>query len=133
MIQEYVDAYMANKDWLAKQLSQKHPEWYGDLVKLVVQTTAKCKNPLDPDAVTEIVGGHHQGSLLYILQEKGYWSDRFYYVVVSYGSCSGCDTLEEIKSTDWGRKTPDESQVKDYMTLCLHIVQKIKKLEADYV
>lgn len=133
MIQEYVDAYMANKDWLAKQLSQKHPEWYGDLVKLVVQTTAKCKNPLDPEAVTEIVGGHHEGSLLYILQEKGYWSDNFYHVMISYGSCSGCDTLEAIYNENWQAKTPDENQVKQYMTLCLHIVQKIKKLEADYV
>ena len=43
-----------------------------------------------------------------------------------YGSCSGCDTLLGINEYEDG--LPNEEQVKDYMTLCLHLIQKLKPL-----
>ena len=37
-------------------------------------------------------------------------------------SCSGCDTLLSI--SEYGDGLPDDSQVNDYMDLCLHLLQK---------
>lgn len=43
-----------------------------------------------------------------------------------YGSCSGCDTLLSISQYDWG--LPTDEKVEEYMTLCLHLVQRMKSL-----
>ena len=45
---------------------------------------------------------------------------------VGYGSCSGCDTLEGIRH--YNDDKPTEEQVRDYMTLALHIVQGMKRM-----
>jgi len=45
---------------------------------------------------------------------------------VSYGSCSGCDTLEAIR--DYSGDTPTEKQLDEYMTLALHVVQGLRQI-----
>jgi len=45
----------------------------------------------------------------------------------TYGSCSGCDTLQAIQG--YSDESPSDEQVKDYMELALHIVQGLKKME----
>ena len=44
-----------------------------------------------------------------------------------YGSCSGCDTLQGINS--YSCELPTEEQVKDYMTLALHLVQRMHRIK----
>ncbi len=56
----------------------------------------------------------------------GYQPSDFWYVVVGYGSCSGCDTLEAIRSYE--DTPPSVEQINDYMGLALNIVQGIKKM-----
>ena len=47
-----------------------------------------------------------------------------------YGSCSGCDLLESIREYDGG--LPTEEQVKEYMMLELHLLQRCRwMLDAD--
>jgi hypothetical protein len=48
-----------------------------------------------------------------------------------YGSCSGCDTLQSINS--YSEDLPNQSQLDGYMTLCLHLVQRMKRLSGDEV
>lgn len=44
-----------------------------------------------------------------------------------YGSCSGCDTL--LKIIDFYEEDyPNEEQVKQLMTLSLHLIQRMKPL-----
>lgn len=62
-----------------------------------------------------------------MIAEKGYQPNDYYFVKVGYGSCSGCDTLEGIRNYEDGN--PTEEQVKDYMTLALHVVQGLKRME----
>jgi len=38
--------------------------------------------------------------------------------------CSGCDTLEGIRGYEDG--TPTDEQANEYLTLALHIVQRLK-------
>lgn len=57
----------------------------------------------------------------------GYQPHRYWYVLVGYGSCSGCDTLEGIRNYD--NTPPNENQVQEYWTLCLHVAQGLKEME----
>lgn len=54
-------------------------------------------------------------------------SERDYLVsYVDYGSCSCCDTLQSIQFGKTLNEKLSEQSVKDYMTLCLHLIQHMK-------
>lgn len=132
MIAEFVTAWDAHKDKLRERLTKEHPEDYKDLVTAVIQTLALGEygygDSPDPEMLTEITSGGYQGMLVYVIGAHKYDS-TFWYVRVSYGSCSGCDTLQSIKS--WDNAPPTEEQTNDYMTLALHIVQGLKLMDGD--
>ena len=134
MIKEFVDIYQNNKDAIREALRTKHPEDYAELVKAVVTLINKNSkgydNP-DPDRITAIDHGDYQGTLLFVIGAEGYQPNKYWYVKISYGSCSGCDTLEGIREYD--NNPPTEKQVDDYMTLALHIVQGLKLMGDEIV
>lgn len=132
MIQEFVNRYMNNAH-LLKELFKKHPDNYAEIVKNVITIISSDEDDYmpDPERIYEIDDGHYQGTLVYVMGAKGYQPSDYWYVKVGYGSCSGCDTLERIKTYD--DEPPTDEQLKDYMTLCLHIVQGLKKMGDDEV
>lgn len=132
MIQEFVNRYMDKKDLLSATFAE-HPEDYKEIVKNVISVITEDDdygdfNP-DPERIHEIDDGNCQGSLVYVIGAKGYEPSDYWYVKVGYGSCSGCDTLESIKG--YIDEPSTDEQVKDYMTLALHIVQGLKKMGDD--
>ena len=130
MIQKFVDRFMAKEDWIRDQLS-KHPEDYGDVVKIVVQAIRsedEYKGP-DPERICTIDWGEYQGTLVYVIGDDGYQPTKYWYVFVGYGSCSGCDTLERIRNYEPCDAPPNKEQIDDYYTLALHIVQGIKEMQ----
>ncbi len=128
MIKNFVEAFVNNGHLIQAKYMKAHPENYAEVVKNVVEIMPEVdyEKP-DPARIHEIDDGDYQGTLLYIIAAEGYQPSQYWYVTVSYGSCSGCDTLEGIKG--YGDGPPSEQQVKDYMTLSLHIVQGIKLME----
>lgn len=130
MIQEFIKAYFSSKEELKKKFSEKHPENYYDFVKEVV--TILNPNNLwdlpDPSHIHEIDDGEYQGTLLYLIAAYGYQPYDYWYVRIAYGSCSGRDTLQEIRELS-DELSPTPQQVEDYMTLALHIIQGLKKLK----
>jgi hypothetical protein len=72
--------------------------------------------------------GDYQGTQLFIIPRSCYQPDINDYIIThnEYGSCSGCDTLLGINS--YGNELPTRSQVNEYMTLSLHLVQRMKVL-----
>lgn len=76
----------------------------------------------DAGNVTEIDNGYYQGTLLFLIPRDTYQPAEYDYLMtyVGYGSCSGCDTLQAIQ--DCGEGKLNESQVKDFMTLCRDLV-----------
>jgi len=57
-------------------------------------------------------------------QPSTYWATR-----VSYGSCSHCDALQGIQDeTSWDQTELTERQIEQYMTLALHMIQKLKEI-----
>ena len=123
-----VNGFMANKGRLRKIFCAKHPDNYTEIVTNVVNI---IKTDLDVERIHEIDDGGYQGTLVYVIGEKGYQPDDYWYVKIGYGSCSGCDTLESIRGYE--SETPTEEQVDDYMSLALHIVQGLKKMGDEVV
>lgn len=128
MIQQAVDNWEANKALLELTLQQVHPENYKILVTWVLQTI-KDDDELDFDweRMVEIDHGHYQGMLVFVIPETGYQPYQYWYLKIQYGSCSVCDTLEGIRN--YNDNPPNLDQVKEYMTLALHIVQNLKEME----
>lgn len=139
MIQEFVKIWDERKDKLRAVFAQKHPENYKEIVTEVIKLLEKnSENEYDFDLpsskrVHEIDDGEYQGTLLYIIGEMTYQPEKYWFVRVNYGSCSGCDTLQAIYDNhifneDENRGLPNKKQLDDYMTLALHIIQGLKVL-----
>jgi hypothetical protein len=130
MIKEFVKLFNEKKEVLKNDFSYKHPEDYEEIVKKVISilNDGSYSYP-DSERIHVINDGDYQGTLLFVIAATGYQPSDYWYVKVSYGSCSGCDTLEAIKQYAGEEDKPTKSQVKDYMTLALHIIQGLKKME----
>jgi len=122
MIQKFIDVFMSSKDKLEAQFSESHPEGYLEVVRAVVSVLPDLSNK----HINELEFGSYQGDYVYVISNE--WEDKFWYVIVGYGSCSGCDTLQSIGNDSF--KDPTVEQVKDYMTLALHIVQGLREMES---
>lgn len=133
MIAEFVDKYMNGKEELRKIFEGKHPDNYKDVVAAVVSLLDgdDYGNP-SKDRIHEINDGDYQGTLVYIIGANGYQPSDYWFVKVSYGSCSGCDTLDAIKSEgSYEDEKPNKEQVDQYMTLALHIIQGLKSMQVE--
>lgn len=74
--------------------------------------------------------GSYSGDIVIIFGDKKYDAfdiDRLYLSSIYYGSCSGCDALQEILSND-REDTFTEQQVTDLMCVALNIIQGAKLL-----
>lgn len=128
MIEEFVKAWEEKKHLLREQYAKKRPDNYMNIVRNVIELLhdeGAYSSP-DPKRITEIDHGCYQGTLVFVIAASGYQPDDYWYVRVYYGSCSGCDTLQAIQGWD---DEIDEKEINGYMTLSLHIVQRLKKMD----
>ena len=133
MIEAFTKAWDQRKHEIEIKFQNGHPSSYHDIVEAVIwilDDTDHFTNP-DPGRITVIDHGDYQGNFLFIIAADGYQPSDYWFVKVGYGSCSGCDALKDIR--DYGDDNPTEQQVKDYMTLALHIVQGLKVLGGEVV
>lgn len=138
MIKEFVSAWEKRKSDLEnyfRKTPQGQYDSYETLVKLIFQfvinaeIAEECGSiEYDINRLHVIDDGDYQGTLLFIIPKDMYQpsADEYVITTVSYGSCSGCDTLLKISGYEEGM--PNEQQVKDYMTLCLHLLQHMKTI-----
>lgn len=135
MITQFVSRFMTHKDELRAKFRHKRPWSYLDIVRGVVEviTTAEYgEYAPDPERIHSIDDGNHQGTLVFIIAEKGYQPFTYYYLRVAYGSCSGCDTLQAARNLgDWNDVTPSSEELEACMMLALHVVQGIKKMSEE--
>lgn len=136
MIEEFVQAWEANKEKLEEYISTTNQYNYGTYNEIVKMLFNKVINPhllnhgsptYDTSRLHEIDDGDYQGTLLYIIPQDSYQPSAYEYVVtcVDYGSCTVCDTLQRIQEGNYD--IPTKEQVKEYMTLCLNILQRCKR------
>lgn len=147
MIKFCIDQWDKNKSKLEDDIKNNFKTYgeydYKKLVGKVVEIVFNDEeseysgDEYDVENITEIDNGDYQGTLLYLIPVKTYQPSESQYLMthVSYGSCSGCDTLQSIQSdmyfVDEGdAKALDEGKkeaVKEYMQLCLHLIQNTIK------
>lgn len=132
MIKNFCLAWEENKGKLEEYIKTHTQDTYDSYESLVTALFEIVINPYmsshslreyNINKMTVIDDGDWQGTLLFVIPENTYTPDatEYIYTYVYYGSCSGCDTLQGIHV--YGSDKPNDSQVKEYMTLCLHILQ----------
>lgn len=135
MIQELVKQWEENKLKLEEYFKTTKQEEYQSYEAIVRKIFEICINVSDSkydnfnlEKLHVIDDGDYQGTQLFIIPKDTYQPSAEDYVITDtyYGSCSGCDTLQAISSYNYD--LPTDAQVKKYMTLALHLVQKLKYL-----
>lgn len=133
MINIIKEQWDKNKELLRKQLETGmtfNDCGYNDLVKLCFDTVYNNNlghdlRPVDTGSITCIDDGDCRGTLLFIMPfciDDDRPSEYDYLMTyVGYGSCPGCDTLEEIQENGRAFVLTDE-QVTDFMALCKDIL-----------
>ena len=136
MIQKFIPYWEKNKGDLRNYFETAEQSCYDSYERLVRLIFQFIINPevcgeYDVQDIHVIDDGHYQGTQIFLIHEDTYQPDIREYVLtsVSYGSCSGCDTLLSISRYDSG--LPTTCQVDDYMTLCLHLFQNMQFLKEE--
>lgn len=142
MIKKFADKWFKHKDKLEDYFRKTSQEEYGEyekIVKALFDNVINQENEFDSQnfntsEITVIDNGDWQGTQIFLLHRDIYQpsTEDYIYTDTYYGSCSGCDTLQAIRSNgeSWGA-LPTESQIKDYMTLALNLLEKIHYLSDD--
>lgn len=134
MIPEIINQWEENKHKLEEYFKTTNQNEY-DSYRVIVKKIFELCIPdsigyggWDLDKMTVIDDGDYQGTQIFVIPSSNYQPSVEDYVFTDtyYGSCSGCDTLQSISDYDYG--LPTDVQIKEYMTLALHLVQKIKRL-----
>ena len=136
MIKYCLDKWEKNKNKL-EEVYRTQTCWtecvYKDIVKAVVTYILNPDNeePWDANSISEIDNGDYQGTLIYLIPQEIYQPSEYEYLItyVGYGSCPGCDTLQDILYTheDGEKNHLSEVQIKDFMVLSKDIVMNIRK------
>jgi hypothetical protein len=134
MIKEVINQWDKNKEKLESYFkTTKQEEIAGNYLSIVKKLfeLVLLDDEWDIEKITVVDDGDYQGTQLFIIPKKTYQPSFDDYLITHtyYGSCSGCDTLESIRN--YNDELPTHEQVSEYMTLALHLIQKMQKL-VDY-
>ena len=138
MDKDIIALWEQNKDKVKEYIHTNRQEEYSeykDLVRLLVGVVINANrddySKYDSKNILVINDGDYQGTQLFLIHLDTYQPGASDYLItyIYYGSCSVCDTLQSISNYDYG--LPNEEQVNDYMTLCLHLIQNMKYIYKD--
>ena len=135
MEKKFIDLWEKNKNKLEDYFRNTEQREYDDyklivkkIVELVINDSDIDSKNYDADSITVVDDGSYQGTQIFLIPRdicQPYEND-YIFTHNYYGSCSGCDTLQAIHYYKTGK--PNEEQIKDYMTLSLHLVQQLRYL-----
>jgi hypothetical protein len=134
MIMDFVKAFDTQRDALHAKYTQTPPQSYleivTDLVTIIHQglPDSVYYGP-DPTRITSIDHGEFQGTLVFVIGAEGYQPSTYWYTMVDYGSCNGCDTLQGIEIDHDDTPEGVSGRATDYVTLALHMLQRMKQME----
>lgn len=126
MIKELIARFDEKRGDLLNIFKLEHPASYLEILQstlVVLKDEDKHDLNFDLDRITEIDHSDYQGTLVFIIGCEGYQPSTYWATTVSYGSCSGCDTLEGIKN--YSGEPPSEDEAKQYFTLAMHMIQEM--------
>lgn len=133
MIKEIVERWEKNKEKLRAHVTKEGKSYeekgYEGLLKDIINIVLNDdeaefhERDYDAEKVTVIDDGHYQGTLIFVFPYDTYqpMASEYLYTSVGYGSCSFCDT--------WEAAVMGDIFVDDMMTLALHMIQSMKRME----
>lgn len=132
MIKDFINLWEENKKVLKNELknevkSNKNNISYKLLLEKIIRLILNKKYCFCEQDIHVIDDGDYQGTLVMLFYDGVYQPGASDYVItyVSYGSCSGCDTLLAALECN-----VDENQiVEDLMLICLHLIENMKWLK----
>lgn len=132
MIPELIEQWNAHKEKLRERIKNTENSTidYDYLVKCIVEVIMS-EMEYDFDEIAVLHSGDYSGTAVYFIKPINdclHFIDKIIYMNVEYGTCSLCDTLEYIQNLDFNSEYPNDQQLDDYMTLCLHLIQSAKYL-----
>ena len=133
MIKEIISVWEERKDVLRKELVHSPIFSYKKLVEKIVDIFLNHESQLyDLEKMRVIDDGDYQGTLIFIIPENTYQPNvnEYLYTYVYYGSCCGCDIMEDIQAqydSSKSKETYDEV-ISDLMILSLHLIQRFKRM-----
>jgi hypothetical protein len=138
MIEFVINQWNAHQQELRTKLEEMPRTYitYAELLTLTLETIMEdCTEYGFPhhERIKTIDYGDYQGTQVFVIGGDGYQPsvNNHYYTYVDYGSCSSCDTLQRILASDDGPEKFTEEQVSQLWTLCLHIIQRMKRMGSD--
>lgn len=105
---------------------------YEKLVKILIQECLNYNKTFQTKVFSDKIDisdhGEGRGVQIFLLHKEKYSPevDDYYIFDNEYGSCSACDNL--LRINEYKYDLPTEEQINQYMTLCLHMCQRIKCL-----
>ena len=106
-------------------LSFDYPFVRFDISRIVYLT--KLEEKLRIDYIVEADQDGYQGEKIWLIPYDSFsCPEKYIWTHTYYGSCAGCDTLKGIAHYDYGYPTCE--QVEEYLTLALHLLQRMKPL-----
>ena len=129
MIKEFVEKWEARKHELEEYFRTHDQNDYLEYVCIVKKLFDIVIDGFNPKKITVVDDGGCQGTQIFLIPRDTYQPSSEDYVFTHnyYGSCSGCDTLLAINGYCGG--LPSEEQIREYMTLSLHLLQQLKWLD----
>lgn len=126
IIKQWDDNKAALQEYFQTTRQEKYSS-YEEIVKLLFKYIIIDKD-YNLEEMTVVDNGNYQGTKIFLVPEARYQPEAHEYLITHtyYGSCSGCDTIEGIHGSYY--ELPSDQQVSDYMTLCLHLIQKMPRL-----
>ena len=126
MITRFTDKVINKREEIKSYFSTAFPS-YESILKKVIEVISDGEDyeTPDPERIHRIDDGDYQGTLLFVIAEKGYQPSNYWSVFVYYGSCSGCDTLQGIEM-DW--ETDKKNAVDQLYTIALNMAQNLKSM-----
>ena len=134
IIKQWEDNKHLLQEYFATTKQDEYSESYLFILKkifeiVITKTVSGYEDGYNWNEISMVDNGECQGTQIFLIPDKTYEPEIDNYLVTNtyYGSCSGCDTLLSIGSYDTDLPTP--KQVTQYMTLSLHLVQKLRELK----
>lgn len=136
MIADFVEKWDNHREDLEQYIratpEREYAEDYISMVRVlfdkVINRESHYGYVYDTENIKVIDDGNYQGTLIFILHIDSYQPEvrEYVYTSVDYGSCTVCDTLKGIYGQGG---LPTEDQVKDYMVLFLHLLQRCHRFK----
>lgn len=127
----FSEAWFKNKEkfrnYLQTHQQEEYAEEYIDLLKALIEVVInpELEEKLRIDYIVEADQDGYQGEKIWLIPYDSFsCPEKYIWTHTYYGSCAGCDTLKGIAHYDYGYPTCE--QVEEYLTLALHLLQRMK-------